>query len=261
MDAVSSIRVQYRDPSTLEKSDLDRIWSFFQRFVERERVPFEKKLLSTSEVFLGEDAAGDLVLFGAVEVLTRAWEGESYGMLFTHWAALDPRHRGNNILQKIGLKYYLKYQLRHPTRMVYWILGASTFKSYLLLVHNFLEFWPRRDVAWPDRERALVAGVMGEAQDANWDEVAGLLRRRGASRYREGVVADEPGVTLDPDLRFYSELNPAQAEGDTLLCIAPLTAKTWLNMARVGARRLLRGRRRARSSSSEGGPRAARQKS
>ncbi len=72
-----------------------------------------------------------------------------------------------------------------------------------------------------------------------------MLRRKGASRYREGVVDDDPRVlahpVVGPAVRFYRERNPRQVEGDSLVCLCPLSLSNWLWCARSA---LARGQRR-----------------
>src|SRR5262249_8502085 len=104
---------------------------------------------------------------------------------------------------------------------------------------------------WPRRERALLEAVMARGADPAWDPEAGVLRRKGASRYREGVVDDEPAIldhpTLGPAIRFYRHRNPRHAGGGSLLCLGPLPASAGGSWARAALRRVLRGRRRERA--------------
>jgi hypothetical protein len=126
---------------------------------------------------------------------------------------------------------------------------ASTLHSYLLLVNNFATYWPRPGASFPPRQRALVAAVMRRSGDPSWDEEAGVLHRHGASRYREGVVDDDPALlhhpVLGPVAQFYRTQNPGQVEGDSLACLCPLSTANWLSCARTAAARIRRGRRRA----------------
>jgi hypothetical protein len=224
-------RLRYASPAELTPRERDRLWFFFRRFVRRDRDAFEAKLLTCDEVFLGTGADGELVAFGAVDVLETTVCGVRQGVLMTRWAALDPSARGQNVIQRVGLRCFLRFRARHPLTPAYWMFGASTFKSYLLLARNCGRFWPRRDVAWPERELAIVRDVMARQSDGGWDPEHGVVRRFGVSRYAEGVIDDEPAALRDPDVRFYREKNPGQVDGDTLLCICPLDAANWLSIA------------------------------
>ena len=94
----------------------------------------------------------------------------------------------------------------------------------------------------PERERELVRMVMVQERDPGWDPERGVVHRRGATRYRVGVVADEPEAMGDPDVRFYAERNPGQEQGDTLVALCPLSLRNlWSMVGKAMARR----RRRA----------------
>jgi hypothetical protein len=241
------LRIVYRRSAALTEADREAVWSFFSRFVERDRRAFEDKLASTREVFLGYRRRDELVAFGAVDVLERSVEGRTHGILFTHWAALHPDVRGRNVIQRVGARYFLRYRIAHPLRPVHWLFTASTFQSYLLLARNFRTFWPRPGSPWPARERRLVNDVMADGADRSWDPAAGVLKRHRASRYREGVVEDDPGLlqhpTLGPVIRFYHLQNPGQGDGDSLACLCPLTVTNCFSWARAALVRSLRGPR------------------
>lgn len=208
------------------------IWELFTRFVERPRPAFERALAGMDEVFLTREARGGaLVAFGAARLFTVEWEGRRYGIVYTGWAAIEPRYRGRNLVQKAGVHFTLRCRLRHPRMPLYWLFGASTYRSYLLMRHNFVDFWPHPTRPWPARELQLRRLAMEALADPNWDADAGVVRRFGTQRYRDGVVADDPSVLADPDIRFYAALNPRQAEGDTLICLAELSLRGWLRTA------------------------------
>jgi hypothetical protein len=240
------VRVTYRRPATLTPAERDAIWSLLTRSVQRDRRAFEDKLARIDEVFLGHLPTNELVVFGAVDVVEVDHERRTDALIYTHWAVIDPRFRGSNVIQHVGLRFLLRYRARHPLRAVYWMFTASTFHSYLLLVNNFATYWPRPGVAWPSRERTLVSAAMRLRSEPSWDEEAGVLRRKGASRYREGVVDDEPALLHHPvigaALRFYRAENPGQPEGDSLVCLCPLSAANAWSCARAVAGRI--GRRK-----------------
>lgn len=243
------VRVAFRAPADLTPAERDAVWSLLARSVERDRRAFEDKLARVGEIFLGHLPSGELVAFGAVDVIEVERGGRTSALLYSHWAVLDPSVRGCNVIQRVGLRCFLRYRLRHPLRSTYWLFTASTLHSYLLLFKNFTTYWPRPSVPWPQLERALVEEAMRRSADPSWDPEAGVLRRRGASRYREGIVAHEPALldhpVLGPALRFYAAANPGQLEGDSLVCLCPLSAANWWSCLRTALGRCLRRTDRA----------------
>jgi hypothetical protein len=246
------VRVVRRPRASLTPAEREAVWSLIERSVQRDRRTFEDKLARIDEVALGYLPTDELCAFVAVDVVEVEHEGQTVAFLCSHWAFLDPQVRGCNLIHRVGGGSFLRYRARHPTRPVYWLFTASTFHSYLLLVRNFETFWPRAGVPWPTRERVLIEAAMRRVDDPAWDPEAGVLRRNGASRYREGVVDDEPGIlqhpVLGPAVRFYREQNPRQVEGDSLVCLCPLSAANWWWCARASLDRSLRRKSSSRPS-------------
>ena len=221
----------------------EEIWEFYSRFVDRERAPFVAGLDAMDEIFLTRAGReGPLVGFGAARFFTVETRGRRYGIVYSGWGAVDPRLRGHNLVQRGGIHFYLRCRLRHPRMPFYWLFAASTYKSYLLMRRNFVDCWPRPGEPWPSRELEIRRLAMEHLGDANWDPESGVIRRNGALRYREGVVADDPAALADPDVRFYATLNPRQAEGDTLVCLAAFSARGWGRTLRRMLTRALRSR-------------------
>jgi hypothetical protein len=231
----------YRPASTLTEAETEEIWQFYSQFTERPREAFVAKLRQAPEVFLCRDRQQVLRAFGSIFVLQTQWQGRPYGLLYTHWTAIDPAWRGKHLVQRIGLRYYLRFRLQHPTTPVYWLVCTSTYKSYLLLARNFEHSWPHRDRPWPAREKALVEQGIAQLGLGQMDPVTGVLHRDGSSRYTDGVV-DDPALLADPDIAFYAARNPGHRTGDTLPCLAPLHLRSWVFIGQ----RLLRGGGRRR---------------
>ncbi len=240
------MRVTYHPASSLSAHERDVIWALLSRSVRRNRADFEEKLARTREVFLGRSRDGTLVAFGAVDVIEADVGAGVEPLLYTNWAAIDPAFRGTNVIQRVGFRYFLRERVRHPLRPIHWLFTASTYPSYLLLVRNYTTYWPRAGVATPTRVLALLDIAMSKSERPSWDPGAGVLRRHGASRYREGVVDDEPEVldhpVFGPALRFYRDRNLGQVEGDSLACLCPLTAENWWYCLRVAMVRKRRAR-------------------
>lgn len=213
----------------LSEDEKEELWSCYSRFVTCSRKSFMDTLSRADEVYVIRDkATGALHGFEALTVVTIGLAGKAQSVLFTFYADLDPAYRGRNILQQIGVWAYLKLRLRHPFRPIFWMFTASTYTSYLLLPRNFDLYWPNPNTPTPPFARAIMDAVVIHLKRAGWDAEAGVLRREGVLRYREGVVADNGSMLADPDIAFYALANPGQPEGDSLVCLCPLTARNVL---------------------------------
>lgn len=231
------IRTVYLSPAALTPAVRDEVWTFFSQYVRRSREAFERALDGTQQVGLTRDAEGTLRAFLALTVHEAHVEGRRVSVIHTPWAVVDPSCRRKNLVQKAGARAWLRELLRHPGRRMYWMFGASTYVSYLILARNFATFWPRRGDRMPPFERAVSAEIMRQNGEENYDPRTGVVRRFGVSRYQEGVAADDPAALADPDVAFYAESNPGQTEGDTLVCLCPLTWRNWVALIRNLLRR------------------------
>jgi hypothetical protein len=153
---------------------------------------------------------------------------------------LRKEYRGHNLMQQLGMRVFLKTRLRFPFRSIYWFFETFSYKSYLLLPHNFREYWPRQERKMPERERALMDHLAVEAYGSAWRPQLGIVARSGKKRLRPDAAPLNRNVPLTPELRFFSTANPGHAEGDMLVCLCPLTLRNWFS---VGVRAIQRMRK------------------
>lgn len=234
--------------SLVATRDLDaaaraELFEFCDRFSSRHRHRFEAQLAKDEAVFLVRGrATGHLVGFGTITVNDVAWQGEKAVVLYVGWTMISPEYRKYGITQRLGFQTFLKQRLKHPLRNIYWMMTSSTLNSYLVLVRNFRDSYPRAGRRFPPRESAYVEQVL-QRIGSQWDPATGVIARGGVSFYREGRVDQENVDRTDPDIAFYMTANPGQADGDSLVCLAPLTLK---NFAYIARRELRRGRKKAK---------------
>ncbi len=87
------------------------------------------------------------------------------------------------------------------------MMTSSTLNSYLLMVRNFAESYPRAGLHWPMREKAYVEQVLTRL-GSMWNPETGVIGRGGLSFYREGQVDHTVKDSSDPDIAFYAQANP-----------------------------------------------------
>mgnify|MGYP000887921144 CR=1 FL=1 len=236
-DANAPFALEYRRVEALDAATLDALWAVFRSVARTTREVMVEGLRGMDEVFIVTQG-GFVVGFGGVRVFHPAWRGRRHTLIYTGRVCLRPELRGRNVIQRVGLRYYLRARRAHPWRPVYWLFAASSYKSYLLMPRNFVEYWPRPGVTPPARERALLASV-AEAMDpprAADDEhpYADLV-------YVDGSVAIEPEALRDPDVAYYARINPGHVHGDFVLGLVPLTVSNWATaLSRMAARALRR---------------------
>lgn len=140
---------------------------------------------------------------------------------------IDERYRVQNLIQRAGLDSYLRAWRRQPLTPIYWVVDTFSYKSYLLLSHNFVESWPAADRPLPAWEAGLLQWFASQRYGEAWEPERGVIQSSGHKRLKEGVAAIDEASLRHPDIRFFAERDPHHARGDLLLCLAPLSLRNW----------------------------------
>lgn len=241
MTSANKPAVQLVATAALDAAARAELFEFCDRFSSRHRHRFEAQLAKDDTVFLVRARiTGHLVGFGTLSVYEVQHQGETATVIYTGWTMISHEFRRHGVIQRVGFAEFLRQRLRHPRRSIYWMMTSSTLNSYLVMARNFHDSFPRAGRTLSARERDFVEQVL-QRNGSAWNPATGVIERGGASFYREGRV-DQGGVDAsDPDIAFYIGANPGQADGDSLVCLAPLTLRNFMHIAR---RQLARGKGR-----------------
>ena len=224
------------------------LFEFCDRFSSRRRVRFEAALDKEQVVFFVRgDRTEHLIGFGTASVFTVEHDGQAASVLYTGWAMLDPVGRGRGVFQRVALRMLLEERRAHPFRPMFWLLMSSTINSYLVAVHTYPITYPSHRYPWREREKAFAEQALAGI-GATGDPDTGVVGRSGASFYREGRLDESHRDSDDPDIAFYAAANPGQADGDTLVVLAPLSASNLASAVWRYSKKMIRRRRKKRLS-------------
>jgi len=229
-------------------ADWDDIWRLTERYYATDREYVEQTLRTHQRLVLFRTRdARELVGMAAVDVYPGELAGRRIAVIFTSHVLLDDRYRGQNLIQRVGFRTFMEARRRYPLRPVYWFFDTFSYKSYLLLPHNFRDYWPHFDRATPPWERSLMNHLATEAYGDAWRPELGVVARSGRKRLRAETAPIEPALFDRPELAFFVRANPGHAEGDMLVCLCPLTMANWWSAAvrAVGRMRGSAARRRS----------------
>lgn len=218
-----AVDISIRPSGSLTTRELEEIWTLTARYVDTSRQHYESKLLALPEVGLWRVRGGELAGIVSLQVRPVVWEGQTRIIIFTSSVVADERFRGRNLVLKTGLRVFAREKLRRPFAPAYWFFDTFSYKSYLVLARNLLEFWPRRDQATPPNVRAFVDMLASEQYGADWNRDLGLARRSGHKQLRPDTAPIDAKLRSDPDVSFFEAANPGHRGGDMLVCLAPLT--------------------------------------
>ena len=232
------IRLELLRSDSLTVAQLDDVWDLTNRYIDTVRPVFEDTLRELPELALFRTADGMLVGTTSIDVYDVAHGGRSSMVIYTSSVVVDERYRRHNFLAKLGLRLYLRTKLRHPFRRVEWLFDTFSYKSYLLLARNFVEFWPRRDRPTPVSVAVWIDTLARARYGNEWQPERGIVVRSGTKRLKASTAPIDDGLLADPDIRFFDAVNPGHREGDVLVCWCPLTLANWLGVAKGALRRI-----------------------
>jgi hypothetical protein len=233
-----SKRIRYHRVRDLPDEVRDRMWELVSPAVQTGRPTFERGLTNMDEVWV-LDVGGRVMGFGGVRHFYPVWQGSTQCVIFTGRVFLERSMRGANVLPPIGFRYFMRHRAKHPLQRTYWMFGAGSYKSYLLLPHNFEIYWPRPGATLPERECAVLDSVARSLGNPLYDPTTGIMSHPDLV-YLDGNIERDLEAHSDPDVAFYARMNPGQARGDDLMCLCPLDARNWLAVAAAIAQRALR---------------------
>jgi hypothetical protein len=228
--------------ASLGPQDWERIWAFACRYTEASRELFEQSLRRREHLCSAVDGA-ELVGIAAVDTAAVRFEDRTVVRIFTSNTLIAESHRGRNLIQRWALGELVRARLRHPLSAIYWFFDTFSYRSYLLLCRNFHDYWPRRDTPTPPALLRLMDAFATPLYGDAWDVARGLVRANG-KRLKEFVSPIDDRARANPDVQFFEARNPGHADGEMLVCLAPLHAR---NCALIAGRALARAARRSKA--------------
>jgi hypothetical protein len=225
----------FHDGRALAPPLLDELLAFSARFVDADR-NYLARQFARHAYLVAFRSGGRLVGTVSVDIYPFEHEGRALTVIFTSSTILDDSVRGGKLIQRAGVASYLRGLARAPLRPVYWLFDTFSYKSYLLLARNFVEYWPRGDAATPPATTRLIARLAEDRYGAAWQPERGIVARSPHKRLKEWVAPIPDQLRGDPDVAFFAQRNPGHREGDMLVCLAPLSLANW---GRIVARALL----------------------
>ncbi|WP_415837469.1 hypothetical protein [Parendozoicomonas haliclonae] len=185
-----------------------------------------------------DQTSRDVVGIASVDAYRFHWDQQSRTVIFTSNTLIDEAWRGCHMIQKLGLSYLFREKLKNPLTPAFWFFDTYSYKSYLLLPRNFSEYWPKAGMETPQRVQKFIHDLSSHRFGDDWDPEQGIARRCQKKKLKPTVAPITEKHLADPHIAFYFSRNPNYAEGDRLVCLAPLTAKNILSIFTNAFRRI-----------------------
>ena len=136
MDGNDRVQTIVRPAGALEEWDWQELWELNREFFDVERWYAENELFRRQHIATFRQGHA-LIGMAAIDVFGAKFRGRRIAVILTTNVLLRESWRGQNLIQKLGLRTFLRARLRYPFRPIYWFFDSSSYKSYLLLSRNF----------------------------------------------------------------------------------------------------------------------------
>src|SRR5256885_15018115 len=114
MPPLERIDIQILPVAVLTVKEWDEIWQLTQTYVETNRTFYEAKLRAFPEVALARTGSGVLVGIAAIDVYRADFRSETSTIVFTSSVVIDEPYRRHDLIQRIGLQFYLCARHHYP---------------------------------------------------------------------------------------------------------------------------------------------------
>ena len=218
---------------------VDRLYGVYSETVQGDtREEFEAQIFSTDELrlvlFYGE--CDELAGFTYAGIERVAHAGRRLAV-FGAGGFFRLGYRGGSSAMFWGLRQALYLKLREPRTPVAYCTRSSSPAVYRLLASLMPEIYPSRRYVTPADIEALARMVSARRKYVPVAEGSWVVRSRAVPRDPSRLRR----LNRDADVRFYTELNPRFADGESLLVWIPLdVVNTVRGLSRVLRVRLAR---------------------
>ena len=120
-----------------------------------------------------------------------------------------------------------------PRTRVYWFLICSGYRTWRFLPIFFRDFYPNRRASAPSPLKPVI-DILGQQKFGDqYLPDLGVVRFRSATPLRHGVGEVTDRRLRDPNVEFFTRMNPGHESGDELACLAEISRS---NLTRAGER-------------------------
>ena len=188
-------------------------------FIGVDRDTFESDLLQKNWVILLEDHRGVLRGFSTLLVYPDTVGGSAMTVVYSGDTIVAREWWGSSALSITWLRAIRQITPLYGSRLVYWLLLTSGFRTYRFLPVFFAEFTPCRNRA-PGVDSALLEALAASRFGPRFDRATGIVRLEKPQVLAPELLDVPQGRTRDPHVAFFIDRNPGYTHGDELVCLA-----------------------------------------
>jgi hypothetical protein len=224
--------------SACERDQMYALLDSYFRGIERAR--FDADLREKQAIILLRDADEARIRgFSTLMRLEAFVDGRDVAAFFSGDTIIDRQYWGETILSRLWARTVFAAADRivseRPDTPVYWFLICSGYKTWKFLPLFFREFYPAVDRPTPPGVQRLLDTLAARKFGPEYLPHLGIVRFRRPTPLRAGIAEITRERLRDPQVAFFTRMNPGHRAGDELACLAELTRA---NLTRAALRML-----------------------
>ena len=224
----------------VSRQERQEMYQLLERYFENTScAQFDRDLAEKDTVILLRDEATARVAgFSTLMTLRTVVEGRPVVGFFSGDTIIAREHWGSSLLGRLWLKTVFGEADQSPDTLCYWLLISSGYKTWRYLPIFFRAYAPHPDLVPARFDRKVMHTLSAAKFCDEYHPDLGIVRFRCANPLRPGVAETTEQRLRDPLIEFFVRLNPGHAQGDELVCVAPISRS---NLTRAGHRLLETG--------------------
>ena len=213
--------------SSIKTSDIEVLFQLFSKYYDGISYEvFERDFKQKDRVIIIRSHDGIIRGFSTLVCFKISTGKRDAHIIYSGDTIIDKDFWGTSALTIEFLKNIIKEKLKNPFGDVWWFLISKGYKTYLLMAHNFHEFYPRYDRKTPQDKLDIIQALSERFYPGHFEPASGLVLFNGEDHDKlKGFVAPITAEMCERNkhIDFFNKRNPDWALGNELACIGKVS--------------------------------------
>ncbi|MHA1584025.1 MAG: hypothetical protein ACTSVU_04765 [Promethearchaeota archaeon] len=221
------IKLKVIKTSSFSQEQRENLWNFYSPHHHISKLKFMDRIttgLDKIGIFYLKKSKKIIGLTGLRNKIVKTSSGKRYNTLYVGLSFILKKYRGNNLIQKITLKYGILEKLRHPFIKLYLWDDTISYKAYFLICKYVNEFYPSVNNETPKCIQEIINELGNQYYPSQFNAQTGCIKKN--SQLLDINIREIQDLALKNDfVHYFIEKNKGFYKGDGLLTIIPADFK------------------------------------
>ncbi len=208
--------------ASFSSNQIEELYNIFSKYYKNvDFDKFKKDFLKKDKVILLKDKKSKLIKgFSTLKIFNVEINNKKIIGLFSGDTVIDKEYWGQSALTFEFFKNLMKIRLLNLNKDFYWYLISKGYKTYLLLTNNFKNYYPRYDKPTSKNAKQIIDTFSFELFEDQYIKEKGIIiPKLKTDSLRNETAPINHNELLDPNIKYFEEINPNWNLGEELCCI------------------------------------------